>query len=451
MWLRARPQRLPRNVSGFVICAVYIPPKSQFQDVLINHIINILDKLKAQNPDLGVVVLGDFNRTDIRPISRAHSLKQVVNKPTRGDAILDLIITNLSNKYASPSVSSPIGRSDHFTLYWSPLVCKKKGKVQKKTVRPLLKSHIHEFGRWITSHQWNEVLNAPSTTVKADKFYETVLEAIKTHFPLKVIKLHSDDKPWITSAIKDLIKKRQVAFAENKQSLWRLLRNKVIRAIGHAKKSYYRDRLQNLKTTDPSGWHKGIQLITNKKQRRPIISVPGIDQNNEKAIAEAINEKFASVSQSRPPINLQELPAFLPTKPPPQIQVWEMYDALRKLNTKKAAGPDGLPGRLIKEFACEFSIPVTDIFNSSLMEGVVPQVWKDATIAPIPKETPASISKLRPISLTSLLAKVCEGFVSKWTLEDISCSIDRNQYGSIKGSSTSHCLIEILDIFLQRY
>ena len=122
---------------------------------------------------------------------------------------------------------------------------------------------------------------------------------------------------------------------------------------------------------------------------------------------------------------------------------------MRKLNARKAAGPDGLPGRLIKEFACELSIPVTDIFNSSLREGVVPQVWKDATIAPIPKESPATISKLRPISLTSLLAKVCEGFVSKWVLHDISSSIDRNQYGSIKGSSTSHCLIEILDILFR--
>ena len=95
-------------------------------------------------------------------------------------------------------------------------------------------------------------------------------------------------------------------------------------------------------------------------------------QCDEKEIAEAINDRFASVSQSRPPINLEELPAFLPARPPPQIQVWEMYEALRKLNARKAAGPDGLPGRLIKEFACELSIPVTDISNSSLREGVVP-------------------------------------------------------------------------------
>ena len=66
-------------------------------------------------------------------------------------------------------------------------------------------------------------------------------------------------------------------------------------------------------------------------------------------------------------------------------------------------------------------------------EGYDRQVWKDATFAHVPKEMPATITKLRPISLTALLAKVSEGFVSRWVLEDISDSFDRNQYmGALK-------------------
>ena len=49
-----------------------------------------------------------------------------------------------------------------------------------------------------------------------------------------------------------------------------------------------------------------------------------------------------------------------------------------------------------------------------------------------------------PTSLTAHLAKVSEGFVSKWALEDM--SIDRHKYGSIKGSSTTHCFNEPLDV-----
>ena len=39
--------------------------------------------------------------------------------------------------------------------------------------------------------------------------------------------------------------------------------------------------------------------------------------------------------------------------------------------------------------------------------------------------------------------RLCDKLGAWW----YSSSIDRNQYGSIKGSSTSHCLIEILDVF----
>ena len=108
------------------------------------------------------------------------------------------------------------------------------------------------------------------------------------------------------------------------------------------------------------------------------------------AIAEEINKTFSSVSQSRPPLDRTDLPAFMPAKPPPQIHVWEMYRELSKLTSKKSAGPDGLPGKIIKEFACELSIPVADILNTSLREGYVPQIFKDATVVPIPKEMPAT-------------------------------------------------------------
>ena len=162
-----------------------------------------------------------------------------------------------------------------------------------------------------------------------------------------------------------------------------------------------------------------FNLSLTKSKKSPIIEAPGIPQDDETAIAEEINKTFSSVSQSRPPLDRTDLPAFMPAKPPPQIHVWEMYRELSKLNSKKSAGPDGLPGKIIKEFACELSIPVTDILNASLREGYVPQIFKDATVVPIPKELPATIANLRPISLTALLAKVCEGFVSKWVLEDI--------------------------------
>ena len=101
------------------------------------------------------------------------------------------------------------------------------------------------------------------------------------------------------------------------------------------------------------------------------------------------------------------------------------------------------PPKLLKEFAYELSSPVTDIINASLSQCKVPTQWKEASVTPIPKQTPPSIDKLRPVSLTCTLAKVAESRVCKWITDHIQPRIDNRQYGNQKGVSTTHCLIDI--------
>ena len=57
-------------------------------------------------------------------------------------------------------------------------------------------------------------------------------------------------------------------------------------------------------------------------------------------------------------------------------------------------------------------------------------------------DTP-SIEKLRPISLTSTLAKIAEGRVAQHVLKSIQPHVDDRQYGNRKGMSTTHCLIDV--------
>ena len=124
---------------------------------------------------------------------------------------------------------------------------------------------------------------------------------------------------------------------------------------------------------------------------------------------------------------------------------YQVYAALKKTKLGKSSGPDGISARIVREFACELSDPLTDIFNQSYKDGVVPQQWKKAIVVPVPKTKPATWNKLRPISLTDHFAKVAEGFVATWLLADIQSKIDPNQYGNRKGVSTSHYLVKLLD------
>lgn len=51
---------------------------------------------------------------------------------------------------------------------------------------------------------------------------------------------------------------------------------------------------------------------------------------------------------------------------------------------------------------------------------------------------------LQPLSFTPDLDKILEGLV-KMVLEDITRNFDQQQYVNLKGCSTTHCLISLLD------
>ena len=184
LWVQARPKRLPRTVSSVIICAVYNPPANPLADELIDHLLQTTDLLRTRHPAAGIILLGDFNRLDIAPLCRGKDLKQVVDSPTRNQVVLDLIITNMSEYYDKPSITSPVGMSDHNSVLWQPANCQPKpNNAVLRTIRPLPDSKIRDFGRWITNHHWEEVLNLNTVEQKYTAFYDTVQGAIDLFFP----------------------------------------------------------------------------------------------------------------------------------------------------------------------------------------------------------------------------------------------------------------------------
>ncbi|XP_072048564.1 uncharacterized protein [Amphiura filiformis] len=81
----------------------------------------------------------------------------------------------------------------------------------------------------------------------------------------------------------------------------------------------------------------------------------------------------------------------------------DIFDVLRALDPGKACGPDGIPGKLLRECAFELSHSLTVIFNASLQQGKVPSAWKLANVTPVFKKGDNTcVENYRPISLLSL-------------------------------------------------
>jgi hypothetical protein len=83
-----------------------------------------------------------------------------------------------------------------------------------------------------------------------------------------------------------------------------------------------------------------------------------------------------------------------------------------QVNIHKAEGPDGLPGHVLKACAVQLTSVVTDIFNLSLTESVIPTCFKQTNIVPVPKKVKVTcLNYYHPIALTSVAMKCIERLV----------------------------------------
>jgi hypothetical protein len=79
------------------------------------------------------------------------------------------------------------------------------------------------------------------------------------------------------------------------------------------------------------------------------------------------------------------------------------------MSRKKAAGPDGLPGALLKVLAGQLATPVARLLNLILRTQRIPRPWLEARVVPVPKiSTPSCAKDYRPISLLPTLSKLLE-------------------------------------------
>ncbi len=87
----------------------------------------------------------------------------------------------------------------------------------------------------------------------------------------------------------------------------------------------------------------------------------------------------------------------------------EVRRELRRVNIRKATGPDGITGRILRSCADQLAGLFTSIFNESLATSVIPTSFRKSVIIPVPKNSkPSCLNDYRPVALTSTVMKVFE-------------------------------------------
>ncbi len=123
----------------------------------------------------------------------------------------------------------------------------------------------------------------------------------------------------------------------------------------------------------------------------------------------------------------------------------EVQRALKRVNVRKAARPDGITGRVLRSCADQLAGLFTSIFNESLATSVVPTSFKKSIIIPVPKNNkPSCLNDYRPVALTSIVMKVFERLVKSHICSSIPVTLDPLQFAYRPNRSTDDAISHIL-------
>ena len=154
----------------------------------------------------------------------------------------------------------------------------------------------------------------------------------------------------------------------------------------------------------------------------PLRGTDGLTYSDSKKKAEILNGQFSSVFTQEPQdLDLPDMGnSPYPTMPHITINGKGTEKLLKNLKPHKAAGPDDISARILKENAAQLAPALSHLFQASLNQGQVPEDWKSANVAPIFKKGDRSkAANYRPVSLTCICCKLLEHIVSSNIMQHI--------------------------------
>ena len=161
-----------------------------------------------------------------------------------------------------------------------------------------------------------------------------------------------------------------------------MLQKEVKKAMNDAYWNYINQVLSPKMEEDPKIFWRFIKGLRRDNSSISALRHHGQLVSDGKSKSEVLNNYFKSVFTKE---DLNKIPnkegtTTFPTMEDFNVTTPGVEKILAGLNPSKAAGPDGLPSRLLKLLAPQLAPVLTFIFNQSLQTGTLPMDWKTANI-----------------------------------------------------------------------
>ncbi|KAI4880858.1 hypothetical protein NFI96_024792 [Prochilodus magdalenae] len=405
-----RPYYMPRELSHAIVVCVYIPPRAEVQaacDVI-------------------------------------HST--FVDCPTRKNRTIDLLYANVRDAYRATPLP-PLGKSDHNLVFlqpqYKPLVLRQPTTTRSFRVwSPEAEEALKDC---YDTTDWSVLLHPHGEDIEEVTHCVTdyLNFCMDVAVPTKTVRCFPNNKPWITSDVKDILNQKKRAFKDGNWTELKRVQGELKVRLKEAKESYRKKVERKLQDNNMKEVWGAMKTITGCKNNRGSSVDGGVDRANQfnnfynrfdcpapAAPSSNPSAAFTTLSSppslspppSPPPSQSSPPPPPPPTPPsagrqsnshsshsPPTFTADQVRRQLRRLHPRKAAGPDRVCPRMLKACAAQLGEPLQHVFNLSLCLGRVPATWKTTCLIPVPKKAhPKELNDYRPVALTSHVMKTME-------------------------------------------
>ncbi|GBN25120.1 Retrovirus-related Pol polyprotein from type-1 retrotransposable element R1 [Araneus ventricosus] len=471
----------PYRGMNLLLITVYCPPKED-----LYHILAELETCFMLPYDR-VLLTGDFNSkspvwgSDVEDERGRQLMEFVLSKglaivneedtiPTfdgsRGRSWVDITISDplLLDNIFKWKVDLEPTCSDHNSISFS-LYTGKKTKPRKHRRFNLKNINILSLRSSLHSEIGNRVLvHATDLDKEVEDYVTKITSACKNS--VQVRQPLSKKQRWWDRNLEIL--RSQVRRAKKKMYQARLpndrkfLRQKFKKVEGEykfkllqAKREGWADTCEEVTTEQPFGVHFDVAKCPDKRhlQLSAVSKQDGsLTSTTEEALQVLLDFHFPSDPHQDSPshASIRQQSKILPsTDNDHPFSPLELEAAVKNIRSKKAPGPDGLFGDIVKEAFQANKTYLLHLFNACLDQGHFPSSWKKADLVLFNKNNKKDTdpAAFRPICLLDALGKVLDRLVTQRIFHHLLKHklLSAHQFGFTPGRSAPGAIIQLKD------
>ena len=454
---------------------VYRPPPSSTKKLTTSMFLSEFDQLLDHYSLLpgNLIVLGDINvhydnpdSYDTKHICSSlshHNMTQHISEPTQqAGHILDWI---MSRQHANPATGNSLILSTSLTSALpsdhSAILCSLDISPPTRTKHTVTRRNLKSINLDTFSSDASRLLSEKSQNL-TEHFDTTLRHLLDTHAPATTRHLpNRPPAPWLTPEIAHA--KRAHRRAERRwrktkltvhKQIFHTARRRVSTLISSAKNTYFQNKIITSSSSKQLFTTMNHLLGTQKNSPLPTThsheELPTVFSNYFTTKIQTLRENLDTTPcqpcPPDPPFSGSSLRTFTP------ISQEELLKTIRSMSLKTCE-LDPLPASLYSDCLPALLPFITDIINTSLKSGTVPDSFKSAIVRPLLKKhnlDPNELKNYRPISNLCFLSKLLEKVVLNQLNFHLSTNNLLNPFQSAyrQSHSTETALLHILNDLL---